>query len=243
MARSEEAAASLAAPSIISSAQLQAGKHTAPCGLTAQQGSADRRQQLPQQLGLLDCTAVPPAHWQPFARTIDAEQVPADTCTVHWLSMPPTKRDPEEMLDGDSPANKRIKVEVNGSADGVETHKEPEAKHGSTDAAAKEEAEDEEEAFIPLPHSTTRSAVKKGHECPYLDTILRQVIQERLDTHIKCSRSPAAVGSSLPSAVGRTLPCCMPNSATQSSHSPAYAICIYSRMHMRVTMQATHLSS
>jgi archaellum component FlaD/FlaE len=35
--------------------------------------------------------------------------------------------------------------------------------------------EDEGDELIPMPLSTTRSAVKRGHECPYLDTILRQV--------------------------------------------------------------------
>eukprot|EP00878_Enallax_costatus_P013879 GHUV01014514.1.p1 GENE.GHUV01014514.1~~GHUV01014514.1.p1 ORF type:complete len:123 (+),score=19.30 GHUV01014514.1:356-724(+) len=91
--------------------------------------------------------------------------------------MSSTKREPEEELDADSPANKRVKLEANGSADGVKPQIEPEAEAEGADAAVKqEEAEDDgEEEFIPLPQSTTRSAVKRGHECPYLDTILRQV--------------------------------------------------------------------
>lgn len=40
------------------------------------------------------------------------------------------------------------------------------------DAAA---ADDDDDERIVLPTSTTRSAVKKGRECPYLDTISRQV--------------------------------------------------------------------
>ncbi len=39
----------------------------------------------------------------------------------------------------------------------------------------KQEYEEDEDDHIALPRSTTRSAVKKGHECPYLDTISRQV--------------------------------------------------------------------
>jgi hypothetical protein len=42
--------------------------------------------------------------------------------------------------------------------------------------AAQEEPDDEDvELGKLLPRSTTRSAVKKGQECPYLDTIHRSV--------------------------------------------------------------------
>lgn len=84
------------------------------------------------------------------------------------------KRGPDEELDGDSPANKRVKLEQNGAADGADAALEAEEDAAANGAAVKQE-EDEDEDFIPLPQSTTRSALKKGHECPYLDTILRQV--------------------------------------------------------------------
>eukprot|EP00878_Enallax_costatus_P012099 GHUV01012632.1.p2 GENE.GHUV01012632.1~~GHUV01012632.1.p2 ORF type:complete len:148 (+),score=23.95 GHUV01012632.1:356-799(+) len=109
--------------------------------------------------------------------------------------MSSTKREPEEELDADSPANKRVKLEANGSADGVKPQIEPEAEAEGADAAVKqEEAEDDgEEEFIPLPQSTTRSAVKRGHECPYLDTILRQNLDFDFEKCCSVSLSPINV--------------------------------------------------
>jgi hypothetical protein len=52
------------------------------------------------------------------------------------------------------------------------------------------DAELDDDARIVLPTSTTRSAVKKGRECPYLDTISRQV---RRGVH---ARPQAAAGRS-----------------------------------------------
>lgn len=38
-----------------------------------------------------------------------------------------------------------------------------------------EALDDEDDDHILLPKSTSRAAVKKGNECPYLDTVSRQV--------------------------------------------------------------------
>lgn len=76
--------------------------------------------------------------------------------------------DQVEAADGAAPAAKRVKREH--GQDAAEVKAEQEAVN---DPDPKQEDDDDER--IPLPLSTTRSAVKKGHECPYLDTILRQV--------------------------------------------------------------------
>lgn len=97
----------------------------------------------------------------------------------------------EEQQVAEAAAAKRIKVEQEPSNDAADIKSEP--VHTHTDgqaqeaaAAAKQEpkqeqqdtkqdSSDEDDAPIQLPVSTTRSAVRKGRECPYLDTILRQV--------------------------------------------------------------------
>ena len=43
------------------------------------------------------------------------------------------------------------------------------------DKEQQDDEENEDERAVVLPRSTTRSAVKKGAECPYLDTVCRQV--------------------------------------------------------------------
>lgn len=88
--------------------------------------------------------------------------------------MSENKRRPEDDLDGESPAGKRVKIEQNGASNGTDALKSAENDVGDEAPAPKQE-EEEDEDFIVLPQSTTRSALKKGHECPYLDTILRQV--------------------------------------------------------------------
>eukprot|EP00775_Hariotina_reticulata_P013915 gene13914-14033_t len=82
---------------------------------------------------------------------------------------------------GDQPAAKRVKTEDAGTAEALQ--------EAAKSADIKPEAlEEEDDDVIPLPVSTTRSAVKKGHECPYLDTILRQQVT-RLDTDVTWVRA------------------------------------------------------
>jgi hypothetical protein len=100
----------------------------------------------------------------------------------------------EEQQVGEAAAAKRVKLEGGPSNDAADVKTEPDSLNNGTDAdeqdqqaaaAAKQEPkqeqqadcedDDDSDAPIQLPVSTTRSAVRKGHECPYLDTILRQV--------------------------------------------------------------------
>jgi hypothetical protein len=107
----------------------------------------------------------------------------------------------EEQQDGGAAAAKRVKLEGGPSNDAADDKTEPDSLINGNDAddqsqqagaAAKQEPkqeqqaddEDDGDAPIQLPVSTTRSAVRKGHECPYLDTILRQV---RLYGPLACS--------------------------------------------------------
>ncbi|KAF6264721.1 cysteine proteinase [Scenedesmus sp. NREL 46B-D3] len=53
--------------------------------------------------------------------------------------------------------------------------------------------DDEGDERIPMPLSTTRSAVKRGHECPYLDTILRQNLDFDFEKCCSVSLSPINV--------------------------------------------------
>jgi hypothetical protein len=85
----------------------------------------------------------------------------------------------------DEPAAKRVKREEQEQQQQAAAQLEPDIKQ--QDGIAKQEDgqqqqqqqddddDEEDDERIPLPLSTTRSAVKRGHECPYLDTILRQV--------------------------------------------------------------------
>lgn len=97
----------------------------------------------------------------------------------------------EEQQVGEAAAAKRVKLEQEPSNDAVHVKDEPDSQQNGSEARAegqqaaavpkqeqqdvKQESENEDDAPIQLPVSTTRSAVRKGHECPYLDTILRQV--------------------------------------------------------------------
>jgi hypothetical protein len=101
--------------------------------------------------------------------------------------MPDVKPDPESAgaaatdaadAAADGRAAKRVKreqqqqdaaqAEAEQQHDGVSKQEENQQHQQQVD-------EDEDDELIPMPLSTTRSAVKRGHECPYLDTILRQV--------------------------------------------------------------------
>jgi hypothetical protein len=116
------------------------------------------------------------------------------------------KRGTEE--DQQDAEAKRIKLEQEPSNDAADAKVEP--KDSLTDgqvreaaAAAKQErkqeqqdtkqeSSDEDDAPIQLPVSTTRSAVRKGHECPYLDTIMRQVgaaVDDKLPLAAACTCS------------------------------------------------------
>lgn len=55
--------------------------------------------------------------------------------------------------------------------------------HAGVEGSGQQQAQEEEdEDRIFLPTSSSRASVKKGHECPYLDTISRQVglVQRRV---------------------------------------------------------------
>jgi len=67
----------------------------------------------------------------------------------------------------DSPA-KRAKLDAPPAAAAATAAADPAA-------AAAAAADDDNDKRILMPVSSTRSAVKKGRECPYLDTISRQV--------------------------------------------------------------------
>jgi hypothetical protein len=64
------------------------------------------------------------------------------------------------------------------STDGIDVPAASGRESSAADAAgtrAGREGEDEDDAMISLPTSTSRAAIKQGKECPYLDTISRQV--------------------------------------------------------------------
>lgn len=86
----------------------------------------------------------------------------------------PAKRQKAEHAAG-APASRR--EERDGDAAGGRGSLGEEAPAEAATAAAGQEAglDDADEERIVLPTSTTRSAIKKGRECPYLDTISRQV--------------------------------------------------------------------
>jgi hypothetical protein len=106
--------------------------------------------------------------------------------------MPDVKPDPESAgaaaIDAaDAAAEERAAKRVKREQQQLEAQQqEPDQKQ--QDVVAKQEdeqqqqqqqEEDEDDERIPMPLSTTRSAVKRGHECPYLDTILRQVSRQQ----------------------------------------------------------------
>ncbi len=80
------------------------------------------------------------------------------------------KRDREDAVaegEADEAAKRsRLEADQSGASNGAA---------GAGAAADQPPAEEEDEDFIALPRSCTRSVVKKGQECPYLDTISRQV--------------------------------------------------------------------
>ena len=88
------------------------------------------------------------------------------------------REDGEEDLEA-----KRVKPEEDAPEEaGIAALKqeagEPKEEQNGADMAdgnGDDEEDDEDTLALQLPRSTTRSAVKKGQECPYLDTILRQV--------------------------------------------------------------------
>lgn len=104
----------------------------------------------------------------------------------------------QQAAETEAAAAKRVKLEQEHTSNGAagakhNTNSEPTVSEAAgeqaaqqAEAAVKQEqqgvkqegSEEEDDAPIQLPVSTTRSAVRKGHECPYLDTILRQVGQE-----------------------------------------------------------------
>ena len=68
--------------------------------------------------------------------------------------------------------------ESDGAAKRIKLQPPPDAAAADALAGSAQQRLDEEldtELAELMPRSSTRSAVKKGHECPYLDTILRQV--------------------------------------------------------------------
>eukprot|EP00879_Flechtneria_rotunda_P014794 GHRR01015458.1.p1 GENE.GHRR01015458.1~~GHRR01015458.1.p1 ORF type:complete len:604 (+),score=171.22 GHRR01015458.1:206-2017(+) len=122
--------------------------------------------------------------------------------------MAPEKRAAAQAADEHTDAAaKRVKVE-SGSADAgadaqataaVKTEQQdgssvPDAavdmKHGGVKT---EDGLDDEDDVIRLPQSSSRSSVRKGHECPYLDTILRQNLDFDFEKCCSVTLSPINV--------------------------------------------------
>jgi U4/U6.U5 tri-snRNP-associated protein 2 len=85
----------------------------------------------------------------------------------------------EDEENGDAPdsAQKRVRGDGKQSENGEQSdqaRQEPSVTPGA-DAEATETGDEEGDDRIFLPRSTSRAAVKKGIECPYLDTVSRQV--------------------------------------------------------------------
>jgi hypothetical protein len=104
----------------------------------------------------------------------------------------------------DQPTAKRAKTEDAETAGVLEDADKSAVAAQAADVKAENDEEDEDE-LIPLPVSTTRSAVKKGQECPYLDTILRQVTSVTAAHPSSCHPSSRQVHHVLPHC------CCMIN--------------------------------
>lgn len=80
----------------------------------------------------------------------------------------------QEALEGS--ASKRARPDATSSQqqeDGAAVKLEDGAA-GAGPGPSSEGADEEEEDLIALPKSTSRAALKKGSECPYLDTVSRQ---------------------------------------------------------------------
>lgn len=95
--------------------------------------------------------------------------------TDHADEAAAVKEEPNKDANGDAAGDQ---LQPEGAAvkqEGLQKQEQQQHTAQPPDAAASEE---EDDAPIQLPVSTTRSAVRKGHECPYLDTILRQVRAE-----------------------------------------------------------------
>ena len=78
------------------------------------------------------------------------------------------EEDPEGEEAGDAKAQHTLQEE---DAEG----RSVEAQTVTASAAADLEEEEEDEDRIYMPTSTSRASMKQGKECPYLDTISRQV--------------------------------------------------------------------
>lgn len=91
------------------------------------------------------------------------------------------KVQPDEVADVGAPSDSvAAKAEVSVAANTQQTGKrlDQNQTNGVNGANQGHDEQDREPGSeddrILLPRSTTRSAVKRGHECPYLDTISRQ---------------------------------------------------------------------
>jgi hypothetical protein len=102
----------------------------------------------------------------------DAEQQAAEAAAAKRV-----KLEQEDTSNGAAGVNGTPKSQSTGNeAAGEQAGQQAEAAVKQEQQGVQQEGSDEEDdAPIQLPVSTTRSAVRKGHECPYLDTILRQV--------------------------------------------------------------------
>lgn len=85
----------------------------------------------------------------------------------------------EDEENGDAPdsAQKRARGADLKSENGEQSDHARKARSVTpgADAEATETGDEQDEDRIYLPRSTSRAAVKKGIECPYLDTVSRQV--------------------------------------------------------------------
>lgn len=80
----------------------------------------------------------------------------------------PEKRERDVEEDQEDEHNSKIQRLRSQGSDGVEIKRE------DPETGAEDDDDDDQ---VLLPKSTSRAAVKKGDECPYLDTVSRQVRQ------------------------------------------------------------------
>ncbi len=78
------------------------------------------------------------------------------------------KQEPAQEADGEGAAGALGQAAHNGGDAAV-------AQQGDTVTAIEQQQDEEGDDYVVLPRSTSRAAVKKGSECPYLDTVSRQV--------------------------------------------------------------------
>ena len=97
-------------------------------------------------------------------------------------------------------AMKRRRVLDNGVLEGAAAEEDEADPKRLRDSSAEEQqgggasGSDSEQELLALPRSSTKSAIKRGHECPYLDTISRQVGQARLQRTSHQERDIFALG-------------------------------------------------